>query len=311
MNITVIGGSGFIGRSLCQFLVQEGHQVTVLSRNPEKARTRLGASIPVIKWNPLPLGTLEKVFADTDAIINLAGEPIADARWTKNRKGVLHDSRVGTTRLVVNALSNISKRPRVLMNASGIGFYGPQELTSVTEQTGPGIGFLAELCVDWEQEARRAEEYGVRVVQLRMGMVLAGDGGALPRMLLPFRLFIGGPIAPGHQKVSWIHLQDLMALIKVALVDETIHGAINAVSPYPVTMREFCQTLGHVLGRPSWLPVPALALRLGLGELATLMTTGQHVEPLVAQRLGFQFTYPTLESALQSIVKQRPRTEPR
>ena len=304
MNITVIGGSGFIGRSLCPALVQEGHQVTVLSRNPEKARTRLRASIPVIKWNPLHLGTMEKIFADTNAIINLAGEPIADARWTKNRKGVLRDSRVGTTRLVVNALSNISKRPRVLINASGIGFYGPQELTSVTEHTGPGIGFLAELCVDWEQAARRAEEYGVRVVQLRLGMVLAGDGGALPRMLLPFRLFIGGPIPPGHQKVSWIHWQDLLALIKVTLLDETLHGAINAVSPYPVTMREFCQTLGQVLGRPSWLSVPAFALRLGLGELATLMTTGQHVEPLVAQGLGFPFAYPTLEPALQSILSK-------
>jgi uncharacterized protein (TIGR01777 family) len=304
VNITVIGGSGFIGRSLCPSLVQEGHQVTVLSRNPEKARTRLGASIPVSKWNPHPLGTLEQVFAETDAIINLAGEPIADARWTRNRKGVLRDSRVGTTRLVVNALSNISQRPRMLINASGVGFYGPQELTTVTEQTGSGSGFLAELCVDWEQEARRAEEYGVRVVQLRMGMVLAGDGGALPRMLLPFRFFIGGPITPGHQKVSWIHLEDLLSLIKVAILDDTIHGAINAVSPYPVTMREFCQTLGHVLGRPSWLPVPAFVLRLGLGELATLMTTGQHVDPLVAQVVGFQFAYPTLEPALKSILKQ-------
>ena len=305
MKIVITGGTGFIGRHLCHTLIQNQHELTVLSRNPSKARNYLPKPIFISEWNTLAQEALEKVLEGTEAVINLAGEPIADARWTEARKQLLRSSRIETTRRLVEALSRISKRPNLLINASGIGFYGPQELTTVNESSAAGKGFLADLCVDWEREACRAEDLGIRVVRLRIGMVLGKDGGALPKMVLPFRFFFGGPISPGSQQVSWIHLDDLARLINWLLVNPSITGPVNGVATEPVTIREFCRTLGRVLGRPSWLPVPAFALKIALGELSTLMTTGQKVEPLVAKRDGFQYTYPKLESALQSIFEKK------
>ena len=203
--------------------------------------------------------------------------PMPDGR----RKGstCLWRSRVDTTRQLVDALGRASNKPSTLINASAIGFYGSQESKSVNEGSPAGEGFLADLCVAWEREAMRAETLGIRVVRLRIGLVLGLEGGALPKMLFPFRLFLGGPIAPGSQPISWIHIDDLVNLISWILENEHIHQAVNAVAPGPVTMRQFCRTLGHVLGRPSWLPVPKIVLRLALGEMATLLTTGQVVEP--------------------------------
>jgi uncharacterized protein (TIGR01777 family) len=189
-----------------------------------------------------------------------------------------------------------------LINASAIGFYGPCGSTPVNEESHVGPGFLGELCKAWEQEATRGTTFGVRVILLRIGIVLGMEGGALPRMILPFRLFAGGPILPGSQWVSWIHRHDVVGLILWALANPAISGPVNAVAPAAVTMREFCRTLGHVLGRPSWLPVPAFALHLALGEMATLMTTGQRVVPTVALRHGYHFQYPDLEVALRSIL---------
>lgn len=303
MKIVILGGSGFIGRHLCHSLAEDAHSVTVLSRNAEKASTRLDPRVAAEKWDPLEWGTLEKVIDGKDVIVNLAGEPIADSRWTESRKKALRDSRVHITHLMVNALSHVKQSPNVLINASGIGFYGPTSTTPVNEDTPAGRGFLAELCVDWEKEAARAERLGVRVVCLRIGMVLGHDGGALPKMILPFRLFAGGPILPATQPVSWIHWKDLVSLIRFILDHDRIAGPINAVSPEPVTMKAFCQALGESLNRPSWVPVPGFLLKIGLGEMATLMTTGQAVEPGVAKKFGFTFSYPTLGPALQSVVK--------
>ena len=303
MNIVVSGGTGFIGRVLSHSLVHDGHRVTVLSRNPREAVPVLGPDIRIETWDAQMPGTWERVLDEADAVVNLAGNSIADARWTPERKRALVESRVETTRLLVQALTRVATRPRTLINASAIGFYGPRDAMPIDESTPAGSGFLADLCVAWEREAVMAEPLGMRVVRLRIGMVLEKDGGALPRMLPPFRAFLGGPISPGHQWISWIHRQDLIDLIQWILTHPSISGPVNAVAPSAVTMREFCHVLGQVLHRPSWLPVPELALRVALGELGTLLTTGQRVEPRVALRSGYTFHFPTLKPALQAILR--------
>jgi uncharacterized protein (TIGR01777 family) len=210
---------------------------------------------------------------------------------------------VHLTRCLVDAISQRSSKPSLLISASGIGYYGASDDRVLTEAAPRGQGFLADLCVAWEYEARRAESFGTRVVLLRTGMVLERDGGALPKMLLPFRLYLGGPIMPGTQWVSWIHRRDHLGLIEWALTTSSVSGPINAVAPEPERMQAFCATLGRVLNRPSWLPVPGTALSLALGELGTLMTTGQRVRPEKALANGYVFIYPALEAALQTILK--------
>ncbi len=308
MRIIVTGGTGFIGRALVNELIDNGHSVTVLSRNAVKARTLLRSSATCIDWTPRSEGIWSEVFQDAEAVINLAGEPIAEGRWTEARKRLIRDSRVSATQAVVDALRRHATPPCVLVNASGIGYYGPSNGISINETVGAGSGFLADLCVDWEREARRAEECGVRVVRLRFGMVLDRDGGALPRLMLPFRLFLGGPVMPGSQWVSWIHRRDVIGLIEWALENPKVSGAVHAVSLDPVPMRMFCRALGNALHRPSWLPVPEIALRAGLGELGSVMTTGQRVLPLVAVQEGYNFQYPELEPALRAIL--RPHVQP-
>jgi len=302
MNIVVTGGTGFIGRELCATLLQSGHSVSVFTRNPDQHRHQSGLGVMQVFWNGESTGDWERVLESADAVINLAGAPIADARWTPARKQLLIDSRVHTTRIIVEAMSRRPSKPRVLISASGIGYYGASDDRVLDEGTARGQGFLADLCLAWEAEALRAAEFGVRVVVLRTGMVLEQDGGALPKMLLPFRLFAGGPIMPGTQWVSWIHRRDHIGLIQWALANNHVSGPLNAVAPEPVTMETFCQVLGRVLHRPSWLPVPGFVLNMLLGELGTLMTTGQRVTPAKAMAGGYKFQYPWLEPALQAIL---------
>ena len=302
MHIVVTGGTGFIGRPLCASLCQEGHRVTLLTRREEEAQRLFGSTVTIVEWNGSEAGAWEHCLEEADAIINLAGAPIADGRWTDARRRILTESRVLTTRLLVEALSRRSSKPRTLVNASGIGYYGASDDRVLSEGAARGQGFLADLCMAWEAEALRAAEFGVRVVMLRTGMVLEQDGGALPKMLLPFRLFAGGPILPGTQWVSWIHRRDHIGLIQWLLTTPRVSGPVNAVAPEAVTMNRFCQVLGQVLQRPSWLPVPGFALHVALGELGTLMTTGQRVHPAKALFGGYVFHYPTLEPALRAIV---------
>ncbi len=304
MNVAIVGGTGFIGRNIAPVLAGGGNTVTILTRNPRAASAAVEGDVHVRKWDPLNGQTSGNPFQGQDAVINLAGDSIAERRWTRSRKAVLRASRIETTRTLVTTLSRLSApvRPNVLVNASGIGFYGLETANAVDESQGPGTGFLAELCVEWEREAFRATDYGIRTVCLRISMVLGKDGGALQNMLLPFKLFLGGPVGKGTQPVSWIHVEDLGRLIAAILRQPSYNGAINAASPHPVTMRKFCRQLGRALGRPSWIPVPAWALRLGLGELSTLLTHGQSVRPRMAKQLGFAFTYPDLESALSAIL---------
>jgi uncharacterized protein (TIGR01777 family) len=302
MHIVVTGGTGFIGRSFCAALCQEGHRITLLTRRKEEGQRLCGSTVTTVEWNARDAGTWESCLEGTDAVINLAGAPIADGRWTDARKQLLRESRVFTTRLLVEALSRCSSKPQMLVSASGIGYYGASDDRVPDEGAPRGQGFLADLCLAWEAEALRAEEFGVRVVMLRTGMVLEQDGGALPKMLLPFRLFAGGPIMPGTQWVSWIHRRDHIGLILWALTTPSVSGPVNCVAPEPVTMNRFCEVIGRVLHRPSWLPVPGFALRVALGELGTLMTTGQRVTPAKALAGGYVFRYPTLEPALRAIM---------
>jgi uncharacterized protein (TIGR01777 family) len=304
MDVVVTGGTGFIGRALCISLQQAGHRVTVLTRRPQEVTRLCGRAVTAVEWVEGGAGAWESILERTDAVINLAGAPIADARWTTARKRLLTDSRVSTTRLLVDALSRRSSKPRTLISASGIGYYGASDDRVLDEGAPRGRGFLADLCLEWEAAALEAAAFGTRVVTLRTGMVLEQDGGALPKMLLPFRLFAGGPIMPGSQWVSWIHRRDHIGLIQWALTTEAVSGPVNAVAPGAVTMRTFCSQLGRVLRRPSWLPVPGFALEAALGELGTLMTTGQRVSPVKALAGGYQFQYPMLEPALRAILSK-------
>jgi len=301
VKIVIAGGTGFIGTALVKQLALGRHRVIVLTRNLSHAKRHLGHVCECVPWDAEQPGDWIQALSGSDAIVNLAGASVADARWTARRKRMLVDSRLRATRVLAAASAEAENGPAVLINASGVGYYGAGDDRILDEQAGRGAGFLADLSAAWEAETGWARARGSRVVILRIGMVIEKDGGALPRMTLPFRLFLGGPIMPGTQWVSWIHRADLVGLIEWALVNETVSGPVNAVAPSPVTMTEFCRALGEVLHRPCWFPVPEFLLTIGLGELGSLMTTGQRVLPAVAQRGGYRFQHPLLNGALQAI----------
>jgi len=293
MRVLVTGGTGFLGVPLCRALRGAGHTVTVLTRDPGHQ----GA--PAAGWE-----AVDAAVQDADALVNLAGEPIAGGRWGARRKERIVASRVDSTRTLLRAVAAAGRRPKVLVSASAVGYYGPHDDEPIDESAGQGAGFLAEVCRAWEAEAVAAEALGLRVVRLRIGIALAGDGGALARMLPPFRAFLGGPLGSGRQWMSWIHRDDVTGLVVAALADEAYAGAVNATAPQPVTNRDFSAALGRALARPSWLGAPAMALRLALGEMADMLLTGQRVFPQVAERLGYRFRYPDLDSALRASVRR-------
>jgi uncharacterized protein (TIGR01777 family) len=285
-----------IGRRLCAALLARGDAVVALSR-------RAGAGIPGAedaRWDPddgaPPSGALD----GADAVVNLAGAPM-DERWTAERKRAIRQSRVLSTRLVAEALAR-EGAPGVLVNASGVGFYGPRGDEEIDETVGPGSDFLAATCVAWEREASRAAAAGARVAMLRFGIVLSADGGALPRLAFPVRLFVGGPVGGGRQWLPWIHIDDAIGLILHALDHPEPSGPVNAVAPNPVRQRDFASALGHVLGRPSLLPTPALAVRLAVGEMSTLILDGQRAVPRAALAAGYRFRYTELEPALRDLL---------
>lgn len=304
MRITVAGGSGFIGRRLVQVLLEQNHTVQVLSRDPATTAKTLASSprLGTAGYNPLDPTSWADKLQGSDGVINLVGAPLAGVRWTPERKAEIRRSRVEVTAALVQGLAQLDQKPQVLINSSAIGYYGPRDDTALVETSAPGEGFLAQLTQDWESAAQPAQELGIRVVMLRTGIVLAAEGGALAQMVGPFQAFMGGPIGQGSQWLSWIHRDDLVKLIVFALQTEGVSGVLNGTAPEPLTMADFCHTLGQVMGRPSWLPVPEIALEMLFGEAAQVVLTGQRVLPAAAEAAGFQFTYPQLKSALTEIL---------
>lgn len=298
MRLVIAGGTGFIGSALSARLSELGHSLTLLTRRASPAATAFNKKM--VLWNPGTRGVWETAVAESDGVINLAGEPIAK-RWTTAHREKIASSRIESTRTLVAAIGKAKEKPKFLINASAIGYYGPHGNETLSEEAGAGSDFLSRVCVAWEREAGKAEDYGVRVVRLRTGIVLGRGGGALAKMVPPFKLFLGGPLGDGNQPMSWIHLEDEIGLILFLLEHPEARGAINATAPNPATMSEFCKTLGDVLNRPSWAPVPAFALRLVLGEMADMLLTGQRVLPAAVQKLGYAFKYPTLREALLSL----------
>jgi len=296
--VVVTGGSGFLGSALVRALRADAHEVTVLTRRRSRGAGEL-------QWNPRRIGgPWPGVIDGAGAVINLAGEPIAAGRWTAARKHAILSSRLEATRAVVRAIDTAATPPRVLLSGSAIGYYGTPGERPLDESTPPGDDFLADVCQQWEVEAHLAAGRA-RVVLLRTGIVLGPNGGALEQLARPFRFFVGGPIGSGDQVMSWIHRDDWVALVRWALTNEALAGPLNLTAPHPVSNREMAFALGRALGRPSFLPAPAFAVRLLLGEMAdTAILNGQRVLPRVAQEQGFAFRYETVDEALAAIYGQ-------
>jgi uncharacterized protein (TIGR01777 family) len=297
MNITISGASGFIGRRLMKSLLAGSHSLHVLSRN---AGTNLPPGVRLSVWDSIRGQPPEDSLANADAIIHLAGEPVAQ-RWTDAAKQKIRASRVDGTRFLVQALSTLSRRPATLVCASAVGIYGSRGDEVLAESSPAAQGFLAEVCQEWEQQAELAHALGIRVVKLRIGIVLGAHGGALARMLPPFKAGFGGPLGSGQQWMSWIHLDDLAGLIRYA-VERPIEGPVNATAPGPVRNSEFTKTLASTLRRPAFFPVPAFALKLLFGEMSELLLASQRVLPGAAESAGYQFQYRDLSAALKNLI---------
>lgn len=295
MHVLVTGGTGLMGAALCRALLDAGHRVTAMSRS---ASPRLPAGVDAVQGDPARPGRWQDVLRGCDACVHLAGEPIAAGRWTDQRKRAIRDSRVESTRRVAEVVA--AGGPEVLVSSSAIGYYGPRGDEVLDESSPPGEGFLADVCREWESAASPAASRA-RVVLLRTGIVLAREGGALQQMLLPFRWFAGGPIGKGEFWESWIHLRDEIELVLWALGSD-VAGPLNATAPGPVRNRDLAAAIGRTLHRPSALPVPPAMLRLALGELASVVTTGQRVLPRKALDRGFRFRFPELDGALRDLL---------
>jgi len=308
MRVFVTGGTGLVGSRLVERLLGRGDQVVVLSRRPDAVRQKWGDRVSLVAGDPAQRGDWTEAVRACDAVVHLAGEGIFNRRWSAAFKEAIRTSRVQSTENVVEAL--LAQRrtpeghPKVLVNASAIGYYGPRGDEELTEEAAPGDDFLAQVCVEWEKAARAAAGHDIRVVILRIGVVLDKAGGALQKMLPPFKMFIGGPIGSGRQYLSWVHVEDLVGLILFALDRHDAEGVYNATAPQPVTNKEFSRALGHVLHRPSFLPTPGFVLRVMLGEVAGLITEGQRVVPQHALAQGYTFQYPDVSVALRDLLGQ-------
>jgi uncharacterized protein (TIGR01777 family) len=298
VRVTVTGATGLIGRRVVARLKERGDEVTALSRSPERAREALG--VEAAEWDPVGGPAPTAALGGRDGVVHLAGEPIAQ-RWSDDVKRRLRESREAGTRNLVAGLGEAEPRPGVLVSASGIDYYGDRpDDAEVTEDDPPGDGFLPEICRVWEAEAQRAEELGLRVVRLRTCVVLSRQGGALAKMLPPFQLGVGGPVAGGRQWMPWIHLDDIAGMYLAAVDDERWSGPVNAGTPTPVTNAEFSKALGRALHRPAFAPVPAFALRVLYGDMAQIVTEGRRAVPKRALELGYEYAHPDLDEALRS-----------
>jgi len=302
MRVLITGATGFIGRALVPLLRREGHQLIALVRSVERARSLLGAEVEAVALSA-SAHALREALERSDAVVNLAGEAIMGGRWTKARRRVLVESRVQLTKQLVGAIAEARPRPRTLISASAVGYYGDRGGEVLHESSTGGTDFLAQLCKEWEAAARLAENSGLRVMTLRTGVVLGRDGGALAQMLPPFRLGVGGPVGSGRQYMPWIHLHDLVRVIATALSDDRYQGPVNGAAPEQATSREFARTLGRALHRPAVLPVPPLALKVIFGEASSVLLGSQRVEPWRLRELGFTYRFPMLDQAVADILQ--------
>jgi uncharacterized protein (TIGR01777 family) len=301
MKILVTGSTGLVGTALVSDLKRAGHTVCRLMRPGTNVIALRGSEGFDVKWDPAT-GELGAAAVGADAVVNLAGASIADGRWTPERKKVLRASRVDTTRALVNALAKMAARPRVIVSASAIGYYGSRGDEVLNEDSQPGSDFLSEVAREWELEAQKAEAMGVRVVRARFGVILAKEGGALPKMARPIQFGVGGRIGSGQQWLSWVTREDVVAIIRFALENGEVRGPINVVSPQPARNAEFTTALAKALHRPALFPAPAFALRLMLGEMADALLLSSHrVVPEMLERVGYRFLHPALSSALAAV----------
>lgn len=301
MKILITGATGFIGKRIARQLFTEGHELVVLSRNPQTAKAALGLPLLYVAWNPEQEPAPQNACDGVEAIIHLAGHPVAEGRWTETTKRKIRDSRILGTQNLIHTLAHLTQKPRVIVSASAIGFYGDRGDTVLDESSPQGTGFLADICVEWERAFFQNAPQESRCVAVRVGMVLGKDGGALAKMLPIFQKGLGGSIGLGRQWMSWIHVDDLVALFIEAIKQETYRGIVNGTAPKPVTNRVFTQTLARTLHRPAWFTVPTPLLKLALGEMSTILLSSQRVLPQRTCAAGFSFEYETLDKALHAI----------
>ncbi len=300
MRVLITGGSGLIGRALARDLVRGGSEVIILSRRPDRV-SGLPPGVEVRHWDGRTAQGWAPLAEGADAIVNLAGENIGSKRWTRERKRLILESRLNAGRAVVEAIRKSSRKPHVVVQASGVGYYGPGGDEQIDEHSPPAHDFLAKIAVDWEASTAGAEVVGVRRVIIRTGVVLSAQGGALTRMLLPFRLFVGGRLGSGRQWLPWVHIADEVAAIRFLIENETAVGAFNLSAPEPVTNADFSRALGKQLGRPALVPMPGLALRCLFGEMAAVILEGQRAVPRRLTAAGFQFRFSKLDAALSDL----------
>lgn len=303
MRIIITGGTGLIGRALCPLLLTDRHLVTVLSRNPDDVQG-MPSGVTVAKWDGKTTEGWGHLVNSTDAILNLAGAGIADRPWTAKRKQVIRESRIQAGLAVQKAIQQATQKPKVLIQASAVGYYGAHHDDAIiTEDGAAGSDFLAKVCFDWELSTAPISKLGVRRPIIRTGVVLSKAGGAFAKMVLPFKFFAGGPLGSGKQWIPWIHIADQVRAIKFVLDDPRANGPINLSAPNPVTNQQFSEILGATMRRPAFIPTPAIAMKTLLGEMSTIVLDGQRVVPQKLEQLGFTFTYPTLREALRPLVR--------
>ena len=306
-HVVITGATGVIGSELAHQLIAESEQVVVFSRSPKSASSKIPGAAAYAAWNYNNAdGEWTRYISGAKAVIHLAGKPLLETRWTEGHKVECYNSRVVGTKNLVKAIQAAEKKPEVFISASAIGYYGSYEncgdTADLDESAAGGEDFLAKICIDWEKAAQEVSE-GVRLVLLRTGIVLSTRGGMLQQMLLPFNLFLGGPVGSGKQCISWIHVDDEVGVIRKAMEDSSYSGPINLVSPHPVSMKEFAEDLGAVLARPSMVPVPKFALQILMGEGAEYASKGTKVIPEFLNEHGYRFTHPSLREALADLVE--------
>jgi len=303
MRVIITGATGFIGKALCQELTDAKYEVVALSRNREAGTKILGEKVKVAQWDGKTSDSWGNLANGAYAIINLAGENISSGRWTGKRKKIIIESRLNAGKAVVESAKNAKEKPKVVIQASGIGYYGSHGDEIIDEESAPGKGFLPEVAQQWELSTKAVKLVGVRHIIIRTGIVLGKDGGAFPRLILPFRLFVGGHLGNGEQWFSWIHLKDEVRAIRFLIEKEDLGGVFNLTAPEAIKEKNFARVLGKVMRRPSWFPVPGFLLRLVFGEMAEgALLTGQRVAPKRLLETGFEFLYPEVEPALREIL---------